>query len=186
MLVVVVGALIGIGYQVWRSAAATRKKSGRELRIEIPAGVAQHIRDFRRVKMKHGRPVWEIQAAEAQYFEDANEITVRDPRLVFYFDDGGRRASLAGNEGRLHLDQQELESVTVRGAVRVSLDDVDLETDEATYERARDLITAPGAVTVRGRTVDVRARGMEVEITPQHVRLLADVHTVLRLDEADS
>ena len=186
MLVVVVGALIGIGYQVWRSAAATRTKSGRELRIEIPAGVAQHIRDFRRVKTKHGRPVWEVQAAEAQYFEEENQITVRAPRVVFYFDDGTRRATLAGDEGRLHLDQQELESVTVRGAVHLSLDDLELTTDEASYERARDLITAPGPVTIHGRTVDVRARGMEVEITPQNLRLLADVHTVLRLDEADS
>jgi LPS export ABC transporter protein LptC len=186
MLIVVVGALIGIGYQAWRSATATRTKSGRELRSEIPPGVAQHIRDFRRVKMKHGRPVWEIQAAEAQYFEDEDEITVREPRVVFYLEDGGRRAALAGSEGRMHLDQQELESVTVRGSVRVSLDDVELETDEASYERERDIITAPGPVTIRGRTVDVRARGMEVEITPQHVRLLADVHTVLRFDDADS
>jgi lipopolysaccharide export system protein LptC len=61
-----------------------------------------------------------------------------------------------------------------------------LETAEASYERARDIITAPGPVVIRGRTVDVRARGMEVEITPQHVRLLADVHTVLRVNDADS
>jgi LPS export ABC transporter protein LptC len=186
MLIVVVGALSGIGYQVWRSAAATRTKSGRELRIEIPPGVAQHIRDFRRVKMKNGRPVWEIQAAEAQYFEDENEISVREPHVVFYLADGERRAALSGNEGRLRLDRQELESVTVRGAVHVSLDDVELETAEASYERARDIITAPGPVVIRGRTVDVRARGMEVEITPQHVRLLADVHTVLRVNDADS
>ena len=39
---------------------------------------------------------------------------------------------------------------------------------------------------MRGRTLDVSGRGMEVQVAPQHVRLLEDVHTTLRSNAAPS
>ena len=68
----------------------------------------------------------------------------------------------------------------------VSLDELVLETDEATYDRERDLITSPGAVTVRSRSLEVRGQGMEISVGPQQLRLLGDVHTTVRSDAAAS
>ena len=90
LLVVVTAALAGIGYQVATSMRATRGGARRALPIDLPA-VAQHIRDFRRVKTRHGKPVWEVKAAEAQYFDDQDAIVVRAPEVIFYFEDGKRR-----------------------------------------------------------------------------------------------
>jgi|SRR5688572_20446628 LPS export ABC transporter protein LptC len=185
LLVVVTAALVGIGYQVVTSVRAVRQRPGRSILLDLPA-VAQHIRDFRRVKTKNGKPVWEVKAAEARYFDDQDAIVVRAPEVVFFFDDGRRRAALSGAEGRLQLTGQELETVTVSGDVRLLLDDLEFRTKEASYDRARDLIAAPGAVTVTGRRLDVQADGMEVLVTPQRVRLLAQVRTVLRPDVAGS
>lgn len=185
LLVVVAAALVGIGYQVVTSVRAVRQRPGRSIVLDLPA-VAQHIRDFRRVKTKNGKPVWEVKAAEARYFDDQDAIVVRAPEVVFFFDDGTRRAALSGAEGRLQLTGQELETVTVSGDVRLVLDDLEFRTKEASYDRARDLIAAPGAVTVTGRRLDVQADGMEVLVTPQRVRLLAQVRTVLRPDVAGS
>ena len=70
--------------------------------------------------------------------------------------------------------------------VSVRLDDLTLETEEATYDHARDLITAAGPVTVRGRQLDLRGLGMEVKVGPQHVRFLRDVHTIVHSDAAAS
>lgn len=185
LLVVVTAALVGIGVQVTRSMRATRARSLRAIALDLPA-VAQHIKDFRRVKTKHGKPVWEVKAAEAQYFDEQDAIVVRAPEVVFFFDDGKRRATLSGAEGRLQLAGQELESVNVHGDVRLTLDDLVFRTAEASYDRARDLISAPGAVTISGNALDVQAEGMEVLVTPQQLRLLAQVQTVLRLDVAGS
>jgi LPS export ABC transporter protein LptC len=184
-LVVVAAALVGIGHQVWTSVQATRGRPSRTIAIDLPR-VAQHIRDFRRVKTKNGKPVWEVKAAEARYFDDQETIVVRAPEVIFFFDDGARRAALSGAEGRLQLAGQELETVTVEGAVRLMLDDMEFRTEVASYERVRDLISAPGAVTITGKSLDVTADGMEVLVTPQQVRLLAHVQTVLRLDVAGS
>lgn len=185
LLVVVATALAGIGYQVLTSVRATRTRPSRTIGVDVPA-VAQHIRDFRRVKTKDGKPVWEVKAAEARYFDDQDAIVVRAPEVIFFFDDGKRRASLSGAEGRLQLSGQELERVTVTGDVRLLLDDLEFRADEASYDRERDLIAAPGPVTITGRSMDVHANGMEVLVTPQRVHLLAQVRTVLRLDAADS
>src|SRR5438552_4304606 len=73
----------------------------------------------------------------------------------------------------------EMKAFTLRGGVAVELDDMELETAEATYDRAKDLITSPGDVTIHGRTLDVRGRGMEIQVGPQHVRLLKNVHTTV-------
>jgi LPS export ABC transporter protein LptC len=186
MLVVVATALAGIAFQVWTSTSATRPDPSHELDVELIPDVAQRIRGFKRVKMEDGRPVWEVSAKEAQYFEKQELIVVVEPRVTFYFDDGEQTASLAGKEGRLQLAGRELTNVELRGGVTVLLDDLRMNTNEASYDRARDLIVAANEVTIRGRSLDVRARGMEVEVEPQRMRLLADVHTVLEIDALDS
>jgi len=37
-------------------------------------------------------------------------------------------------------------------------------------------------VTMQGRALRVQGRGMEVDVGPQHVRLLEDVHTTVEKD----
>ncbi|TMA37238.1 MAG: LPS export ABC transporter periplasmic protein LptC [Deltaproteobacteria bacterium] len=186
LLVVVAAALAGIGYEVSRTVGAHRARTLADLGSDFLPTVAQHIRSFRRIKVKNGRMLWEITARDAQYFDKQDEIVVREPQITLYLSDGERRAHVSGAEGRLVLAGRELRTLTLRGGVTVRLDDLQLETGEATYDRARDLITSPGPVTMRGRTLDVSGRGMEVQVAPQHVRLLEDVHTTLRSNAAPS
>jgi LPS export ABC transporter protein LptC len=175
-----------IGYLVSRSMTARQTGTLQRLGAEILPQVAQRIQNFKRVKVKDGRTVWEITAAEAQYFEEQAQIVVREPRMRFFLEDGEREARIDGREGRIKLDGRELDAITMHGAVTGRLDDLQLETEEATYDRTRDVITSPALVTVRGRTIELRGRGMEVDVGPQHVRLLDDVHTTLRSDAASS
>ena len=186
LLVVVAAALVGIGYEVSRTVGARRARTLADLGSDFLPTVAQHIRGFHRIKVEKGRTLWEITARDAQYFDKQDEIVVRAPQMTFYLADGERRAHVSGAEGRLVLAGRELRTLTLRGGVTLRLDDLELETGEATYDRARDLITSPGPVRMHGRTLDVSGRGMEVQVAPQHVRLLDDVHTTLRSDAAPS
>lgn len=186
LLVVVAAALTGIGYLVNRSVADRRGDAALTLGAQLLPAVAQRIQNFRRVKVENGRRVWEIRAKEARFFEETQEIVVQEPDLTFYLEDGDREAHVTGAEGRLVLDGRDLKRVTLRGGVAVRLDDLEITTDEATYDRATDLITAAALVTVRGRTIDVHARGMELAVEMRKVRLLAEVRTVVRNDAAPS
>jgi LPS export ABC transporter protein LptC len=183
LLVVVAVALAGMGYQVWRNVLERVPRTLQELGMELLPEVAQHIRNFHRVKVKNGRMEWEIKAADAQYFAKESAIVVRAPELSIYTEAGVLQAWLTSDEGRLVLaGREEIATVVLTGAVVLWLDDMKLHTDRATYDRQGDLITAPGAVTITGRDMDVRAQGMQVDVTPQRIHLLDDVHTVLRSD----
>ena len=186
LLIVVGAALGGIGYLVSRDVRARHGHGLDELGADFLPEVAQRIQNFHRVKVENGRMVWEITAKDARYFEQDSQIVVLEPKMTFFMKEEGRAAHLAGAEGRITLDGREVKALTLRGNVAVRLDDLQLETNEATYDRERDLITAPGIVTVHGRTLDVRGRRMEVDVGPQHVRLLEDVHTTVHGDAAPS
>jgi LPS export ABC transporter protein LptC len=182
LLVVVAMALTGIGYRVWRNVAERTPRSLGELGVELIPEVAQHMQNFHRIKVKNGHTEWDIKADDAQYYQKQNEIVVRAPEVTIYTEQGVQRAWLTGKEAHLGLvdEGREVGSMEIRGDVILWLDDLELRTDTATYDRDRDLITAPGAVTITGRTMNVNADGMEVDVTPQHIRLLENVHTLLK------
>jgi len=186
LLLVVLAAVGDIGILVSRSIKAHRTNPRSELGQDFLPQAAQRIQNFRRIKLKRGKSVWQMTAKDAQFYEKRNEIVVREPQITFFLEGGNRQTHVAGREGHLTVDGRELRSVTLIGHVSVQFDDLTMETEEATYDHARDLITAPGPVRVRGRQLDLRGRGMEVEVGPQHVRLLRDVHTIVRSDAAHS
>jgi LPS export ABC transporter protein LptC len=188
LLVVVAMALTGIGYRVWRNVAERTPRSLGELGVELIPEVAQHMQNFHRIKVKNGHTEWEIKADDAQYYQKQNEIVVRVPEVTIYTEEGVQRAWLTGKEAHLGLvdDGKEVGSMELRGDVILWLDDLELRTDTATYDRDRDLITAPGAVIITGRTMNVNADGMEVDVTPQRIRLLENVHTLLKPNAAGS
>jgi len=186
LLLVVLAAVGGIGVLVSRSIKARRTNGRSELGQDFLPQVAQRIQNFRRIKVKQGHTVWQLTAKDAQFYEKRNEIIVREPEITFYIEGGNRKTLISDREGHLTVDGRELRSVTLIGNVSVRLDDLTLETEEATYDHARDLITASGPVTVRGRQLDLRGLGMEVQVGPQHVRFLRDVHTIVHSDAAAS
>jgi LPS export ABC transporter protein LptC len=184
LLIVVAVGLAGIGYLVNRNVAARKARTLVDLGADFLPQVAQRIQNFHRIKVEDGQTRWEITARDAQYFEERKEVVVRQPRMTFFVEHSDRQVQVTGDEGRLVLDGRELRTLTLRGGVVVRVDDMEVRTGEATYDRAADLITSPDEVQLTGRTLDVRGRGMELKVGPQQVRLLDDVHTVVRSDAA--
>jgi len=179
LLIIVAAAFAGIGWQVTRGVRSHKTRTLQDLGADFLPKVAQHIRNFKRVKVEHGRTAWEITAQDAQYFEKKDQVVVREPRVTFYMKDG-REAHVAGTEGRLTIKEHELTAFTLLGNVKVVMNGLEVETDEAVYDRAKDLITVPGPVAMHGETIEVHGKGMEVQVTPQQFRLLSEVHTVLK------
>jgi LPS export ABC transporter protein LptC len=186
LLAVVVAALAGIGLATWQNMRARQPRTTADLGTDFLPDVTQHIQNFRRVKVKDGKAVWEVEAEDAQYTDGNQQVVVRKPRVTFHLEGENRRAELVGAEGRLTLDGKELVAVTIKGDVVLLLDELEFRTDEALYDHGSDRIAAPGVVTIRGKALDVRGLGLEVDVTPKRVRLLREVHTVLRSDAAKS
>lgn len=177
--VLLVAALGGGVWLLWRDAAARRAADRAAAAVEVLPDVSQRIQDFHRVKVENGRKVWEVQARDAQYKEGEGVVSVIEPVLALYLADG-REVSLRGRSGTIFLDGHELKRVDVEGAIAVQLGDYALSTDRASYEADRDLVIAPGAVHITGGGLDIEGLHMEVEIGTQRLRLAEQVRVVLQ------
>jgi LPS export ABC transporter protein LptC len=182
LLTVVAAALAGIGFATWQNVRARQPRTIADLGKDFVPEVAQHIQNFRRVKLKDGKTVWEVQAEDARYFDDEQQVVVTKPHVIFYMAEGGRKAELVGSEGRLTLDGKELAAVTLSGGVVLTIDDLEFRAAEAHYDHAADRIDAPGEVTIHGKSLDVKGQGLQVDVTPRRVRIGRGVHTVLKND----
>src|SRR5215212_1588533 len=91
---IVLLAVGAVGLQLGRNLWAQHLRKLRTNALDFLPEVAQRIQNFRRVKMQGDRKVWEVAAREAQYFEDDQQIVVREPEVSFF---------LKGDQGALSL-----------------------------------------------------------------------------------
>jgi LPS export ABC transporter protein LptC len=177
--VLLVAAIGGGIWLLWRDASARRAAERVAAKVEVLPDVSQRIQNFHRVKVANGRKVWEVHATDAQYKEGEGAVTVIDPVVALYLADG-REVSLRGTGGTVFLDGHDLKRVDVEGAISVQLGDYTLSTDRASYEADRDLVIAPGAVHIVGGGLDIVGLHMEVEVGAQRLRLAEQVRVVLQ------
>lgn len=182
----VVASLAWIGYRVADTMSRRRHDAVGDA-LQIVPDAAQRLHDFHRVKLENGRLAWELRAREARYFEEEQRAVVEKPEMIFY-SDGEERARLRGAEGRLVFDGTDLLTVDLEGAVRVDGDGFVVETELATYDRDRDIVTAPGAVRIVGRRLTVLGSEMEIAVSARRMTLRRDVRVTLanRSDSAGS
>ena len=175
----VAALLAAVGFLVTRSLWQQHRRDLARKGLEFLPGVSQHIRDFHRVKVQDGRKVWEVAAQDAQYFQEQNTVVVRNATMQLYLRDG-RSVGLRGDEARILLEGREVTRVELSGSIEVTASDYVIRTDRATYDH--DLISAPGAVEISGRGLQLRGDRMEVHVDTERLNLF---HTVaMRLEPA--
>jgi LPS export ABC transporter protein LptC len=164
-------------FLVTRSLRAQWRQEAAESGLDFLPEVAQRIQDFRRVKMKDGRKVWEVAAREAQYLDDQHAVVVSEPLVRLYLKDG-RAVGLSGQEGRVLLDGRELREVEMSGGIEVQFADYTARTERAVYQRSTDRISAP-QVEIVGHDLQVSGDRMEVDVGAQRLRLFRNVTMTL-------
>src|SRR5262249_48043394 len=160
LLLAAVGALVG--RSMWQQQQADSARVG----LEFLPGVSQHIRDFHRVKTQDGRKIWEVSAQDAQYLEDEKTVVVKSASMQLYLRDG-RTVGLQGDEARILLTGRDLSHVELSGAIQMTLADYTVRTEQATYDHAAQRISAPGAVDITGRALELHGEQMDVDVQTQ-------------------
>ncbi|RMD84502.1 MAG: LPS export ABC transporter periplasmic protein LptC [Candidatus Dadabacteria bacterium] len=145
--------------------------------------LVQRIRDFHRVVTRNGQRLLEVSAKEARYFRDETAVEIIEPKIVF-FDAGQPVAEIAGGQGRIVLDGNDVAAVSLRGAVRLRLADFELETAELAYDRKAERIEARGPSVIRSQELTLRGSGITVDLSAQTLRVARDVRMELRKSSA--
>ena len=178
VLIVVLGGLgYRLGANLWQQQQSEQKllALARDLKAE---DADQRMQDFRRIKMRDGKKVWEIAATQARFFEDRREVVVESPNVSLYIDNGDVIA-LRCREGRVLLgeDSQEVVRMVLRGDLEIQIGEYFLKTQQAIYDSAQNTISAPDAVQIVGRGLTVEGRGYQVAVDEKRMTLHAEVHT---------
>lgn len=142
--------------------------------------VSQRMSEFRRIKMKDGRKVWEIAARQARYLTDSNTVVIDSPEISFYFQDG-ETVELNCREGTIHLHEetQDLVRIDLNGDLTMQVGDVSFTTDRAVYDHQDNTIVSDGVLNVAGEGYTATGRGYSVTVDTKRLVLDADVRTTV-------
>lgn len=175
-----------IGYYL--SVSLQKQKLQQKLIDKVAAdllpGTDQRMQDFRRIKVRDGQKVWEITARQARYFSESGEVVVDDPEVSLYFDDG-EVIALRCREGRVHLNvgDQEVTKMELRGDLEMQFGDFSLNTQEAVYESASNVISSPAVLQIVGPGFTVEGQGYTLEVAHKRLTLTSAVRTTLMTGE---
>lgn len=142
--------------------------------------VSQRMSEFRRIKMKDGKKVWEIAARQARYLADTNTVVIDSPEISFYFQDG-ETVELNCREGTIHLHEetQDLVRIDLNGDLTMQVGDVSFTTDRAVYDHQDNTIVSDGVLNVAGEGYTATGRGYSVTVDTKRLVLDADVRTTV-------
>jgi LPS export ABC transporter protein LptC len=142
------------------------------------------MQNFRRVKVRNGKKVWEIAARQARYFSESGEVVVDDPEVSLYLSDG-KTIALRCREGRVQLDAgaQEITTLQLSGDLKIQFGEVSLSTQQAIYDSAANVISSPGSLQLVGPGFTVHGQGYTIEVAQKRLILHAAVHTTLTTGE---
>jgi LPS export ABC transporter protein LptC len=159
----VIVALSGVGYLVHSSMRAQKRNQvdSSSLTGMLPDAV-QWIQNFHRIEIRDGKKAWELEADEAQYLQDRNQVVVRKPRTSFYMKDG-EKVTVTGKDLQRAKMHESVE-IHVRGFI--------IRASDAVYDRATEQIVAKGAVTIDGE--QVRVAGSDMVVFVKESRFLLD------------
>lgn len=172
-------ALAGLGFVLGRTMVARQQAASAPPPTEIPSEVSQRISDFRRVKVKDGRKVWELVAREADVKGDRSVVEVDAPAVAFFAEDG-RAVEVKGAKGLVHLDGSNVAKIELAGGIEVRVGDYVVRTDQAVYVQAEDSVTSPGKVRVEGAELVLEGDGLVIDLSRQRLRFLRGVTTTMR------
>jgi len=142
----------------------------------LPEGADIAIDEIQHTATEDGRKTWSLEAASANYSDSAQSVTLEEVRVVFFREDGSE-VTVQGHRGRLNTVTNDIE---IAGDVVVQDADYTLNTEELAYDQARRRIRIPVPVTITGRSLELQADAMRVDLESETAHLEGSVKGVFR------
>jgi len=177
--VLIVAALVGVGYLLHASLKAQKSKQVDSSALEgmLPDAV-QWIQNFHRIEIRDGKKAWELEADEAQYLQGQNQVVVRKPRTTLYMKDG-EKVTVTGDQGTVEFVGKDLQKAMLHDSVEIHVRGFVVRAGDAVYDRTADKIVAKGPVTIEGAELQVAGNDMTVFVKESRFELDKPVRVTL-------
>jgi len=175
----IVAALAGVGYILHASFESQKTKEVDRTSLEgmLPDAV-QWIQNFHRIEIRDGKKAWELEADEAQYLQERNQVVVRKPRTTLYTKEG-EKVTVTGDQGAVEFEGKDLQKATLHDSVEIHVRGFVIRADDAVYDRSTDKILAQGPVTIDGEELRVAGNDMTVWVKESRFQLDNSVRVTL-------
>ncbi|MCC6220397.1 MAG: LPS export ABC transporter periplasmic protein LptC [Deltaproteobacteria bacterium] len=149
--------------------------------------VALHLKEFHRVEVRDGQPIWEVKAKDAKYYSVEGFLHVSDAKVIVYRP-GGQTFEFHCKAGKLYVESNVLRRAEMEGEVALKLDtSLSIRTAMATYDVDTSIVTAPGLVNIDGATFMISGIGLNANMLTRVVALSKDVSSSFQhLESASS
>lgn len=161
------------------SASPVAPEPVEKLGNEVSEDSTVVLNNFHRSETKNGKVVWEVTAEQGQYSPDKASVILTKAVLFVYQKDNSKVA-LSADKATLFLDGTALKSAEVTGSVKVHNEKALIETDLATWDNEKNLVHAPGIVSIKTESMDVSGKDMTVNITSKELFLASDVTSTVK------
>jgi LPS export ABC transporter protein LptC len=179
LAVLILGGLSGVFYQVHSSLTAQKAKQlDNHALVGMLPDAVQWIQNFHRIEIREGRKAWEVEADEAQYLEESQQVLVRNPQASFFLKDG-EKVRVKGGQGKLEFSGQDLQKATLHDNVEIHVRDYVVHCQAAVYQRDLDQIVADGPVSIVGDQLQVDGNDMVVFMKDARFELQKQVRVTL-------
>jgi LPS export ABC transporter protein LptC len=184
--VLIVGAFVGVGYLVNSSLEAQKATRVDHSSLDgmLPDAV-QWIQNFHRIEVRDGTKAWELEADEAQYLQDQNQVVVRHPRTTLYVR-GGEKVIVTGEQGTVMFAGRDLQKAMLHDNVEIHVRGFVIRAGNATYDREADQIVSEGPVTIDGEQLRVAGNDMVVFVGASRFQLDRPVRVTLLPKPSDT
>ena len=141
--------------------------------------------NFRRSEIKNGRKAWEVVAKRGRYSPETQTAQIEEAKVWVYRKDD-EVVELTAPHATLFINGNTLDHVDAGGGVKiVHNDQVTITTDTASYDKARNIVIAPGHVTLTSERADIEGDELRADLTSKEVTLARNVTTVIRPVQKD-
>ena len=138
----------------------------------LPKGADIALGEIRHTSVKDGRKEWSLEASSANYSNSAKEALFNDVQVTFFLE-SDREVVVKGRQGRLKTDTNDIE---ISGAVSVRDAEYEIDAEQMTYDHVHRKIDIPVPVKITGRTFELHADRMTVDLQAETALLRGTVN----------
>jgi LPS export ABC transporter protein LptC len=141
-------------------------------------GALLHARNLKWTQMSGGQSQWHLSARDASYSRDKTSLVLTDAELTMVSKDG-KNVEVIAPRAEISVTGNHINQAHLSGGLRINYGDFVLKTDEATFAPDKDIVNAPGEVTIRGQGLSVTGVGMTGHPNERNFSLLSQTNTVV-------
>lgn len=135
---------------------------------------------FHRSEMKNGKKAWEITAEKGKYITEKNQIVVYSATMILYRPDG-TSVNTKADEATLTLAGSDISSASAKGHIVVVYNnEATVTADDAHFDKATNVVTIEGHVTLHSESFDTEGDGLTANLTEESLQLTRNVHSTIR------